>query len=156
MSRKKIAKRREITKDVIYNSELVTLLMNKILIDGKKSLSQKICYIVMDNIRVVSNSDPLELFIRAIKNVTPIVELRSRRVGGAIVQIPFEVSRQRGNSLALKFLVNSARSRPGKNIIVKLQNEILDASNNIGSSVKKKEEIHKKAESSRSLVSLRK
>lgn len=155
MSRKKISKKRQVSPDVVYNSELITLLINKVLRDGKKSLSQKICYLVMENIRVVSNSDPLELFIKAIKNVTPVVELRSRRVGGAIFQLPFEVTRERGNSLALKFIVNSARSRPGKNIVVKLQNEIIDASNNIGSSVKKKEEIHKKAESSKSLVSLR-
>jgi small subunit ribosomal protein S7 len=156
MSRKKISQKRLILVDPIYNSELVAKLINKLLKDGKKSLAQKICYVVMKNIGINSNSEPLPILIKAIKNVTPIVEVRARRIGGSISQIPIEVGERRGNSLALKFIVNSARSRPGKNIIIKLQNEIMDAFNNLGGSIKKKEEIHKKAESSKSLGSVRK
>lgn len=155
MSRRKIVKKRPIIQDPIYNSILVTMLINRILLRGKKSLAQHIFYEAMKNIRESSQQDPLEVLKKAVSNVTPIVEVKSRRVGGATYQVPVEVKSDRGNSLALRFIIKSARNRPGKNMIVKLGNEILDAYNNTGNSVKRKEEIHKMAESNRAFSTLR-
>jgi small subunit ribosomal protein S7 len=155
MPRKSIPQKRQTIPDAVYNSSLVTQLINKVLRDGKKSLSQKICYLAMRNVANISNSEPLQILLTAIKNATPLVEVRAKRVGGTILQLPIEIGERRGNSLAIKFLVDSARTRPGKNIVIKLQNEIIDASNNIGNSVKKKEDLHKKAESSKSLGNIK-
>jgi small subunit ribosomal protein S7 len=149
MSRRRTSKKRVIIQDPIYNSNLVTMIINKLLLKGKKSLAQRIFYETMKNIKETSQQDPLEILKKAIENTTPVVEVKSRRVGGATYQVPVEVKNDRGNSLALRFIIKSARNRPGKDIITKLGNEILDASNNIGNSVKKKEEIHKMAESNK-------
>lgn len=155
MSRKKKSKKRGIIEDPIYNSVLISMLINKILLKGKKSLAQHILYESMKNVKEITQQDPLEVLKKAIANVAPVVEVKSRRVGGATYQVPIEVKSERGNSLAIKFIVKSARSRSGKNMITKLGNEIIDASNNIGNSVKKKEEMHKMAESNRAFVSLK-
>nr|YP_010700445.1 ribosomal protein S7 [Strombomonas costata]WCH63652.1 ribosomal protein S7 [Strombomonas costata] len=155
MSRRKITKKRIITQDSIYNSILVTMLINRILLKGKKSLAQHIFYEAMKNIKESSQQDPLEVLKKAVLNVTPVVEVKSRRVGGATYQVPVEVKPDRGNSLALRFIIKSARNRPGKNMIIKLGNEILDAYNNVGNSVKRKEEIHKQADSNKAFASLR-
>lgn len=149
MSRRRTSKKRVIIQDPIYNSNLVTMIINKLLLKGKKSLAQRIFYETMKNIKETSQQDPLEILKKAIENTTPVVEVKSRRIGGATYQVPVEVKNDRGNSLALRFIIKSARNRPGKDIITKLGNEILDASNNIGNSVKKKEEIHKMAESNK-------
>lgn len=149
MSRRRTSKKRLITQDPIYNSNLVTMIINKLLLKGKKSLAQRIFYETMKNIKETTQQDPLEILKKAIENVTPVVEVKSRRIGGATYQVPVEVKNDRGNSLALRFIIKSARKRPGKNIIAKLGNEILDAYNNIGNSVKKKEEIHKTAEANK-------
>nr|YP_009389157.1 ribosomal protein S7 [Euglena archaeoplastidiata]AKR17930.1 ribosomal protein S7 [Euglena archaeoplastidiata] len=149
MSRRRTAKKRIIAQDPIYNSNLVTMIINKLLLKGKKSLAQRIFYETMKNIKETTQQDPLEILKKAIENATPVVEVKSRRVGGATYQVPIEVKNDRGNSLALRFIIKSARKRPGKNIITKLGNEILDAYNNIGNSVKKKEEIHKMAEANK-------
>lgn len=149
MSRRRIAKKRIIAQDPIYNSNLVTMIINKLLLKGKKSSAQRIFYETMKNIKETTQQDPLEILKKAIENATPVVEVKSRRVGGATYQVPVEVKNDRGNSLALRFIIKSARKRPGKNIITKLGNEILDAYNNIGNSVKKKEEIHKMAEANK-------
>ncbi len=149
MSRRRTAKKRIIAQDPIYNSNLVTMIINKLLLKGKKSLAQRIFYETMKNIKETTQQDPLEILKKAIENATPVVEVKSRRVGGATYQVPIEVKNDRGNSLALRFIIKSARKRPGKSIITKLGNEILDAYNNIGNSVKKKEEIHKMAEANK-------
>jgi len=109
----------------------------------------------MRNIQVKLNEEPLEILTKAIKNATPIVEVTSRRIGGATYQVPVEVSAERGTSLALRFIVKSARNRPGKNMIGKLENEIIDAYNNTGNSVKKKEEIHKNAEANKAFTTIK-
>ena len=155
MSRRKIAKKRIITQDSIYNSVLVTMLINRILLKGKKSLAQHIFYESMKNIKDSSQQDPLDVLKKAVLNVTPVVEVKSRRVGGATYQVPVEVKPDRGTSLALRFIIKSARNRPGKNMIIKLGNEILDAYNNVGNSVKRKEEIHKMADSNKAFSTLR-
>jgi len=155
MSRRRTSKKRVVVQDPIYNSNLVTMIINKLLLKGKKSLAQRIFYETMKNIKETSQQDPLEILKKAIENTTPVVEVKSRRIGGATYQVPVEVKNDRGNSLALRFIIKSARNRPGKNIITKLGNEILDAYNNIGNSVKKKEEMHKMAEANKAFSTLK-
>jgi len=110
---------------------------------------------VLKNLKTSLNQDPLEVLKKAVLNATPIVEIKSRRIGGATYQVPIEVKKERGNSLALKFIIKSARNRPGKGMISKLENEIMDAYNNIGNSVKKKEEIHKMADANKAFTTLK-
>lgn len=155
MSRRRKAKKRSILEDPIYNSILVSMIINRILIKGKKSLAQHIFYEAMKNIKESSKQDPLEILNKAVKNATPVVEVKSRRVGGATYQVPVEVNTDRGNSLALRFLIRAARKRPGKSMIAKLGNEIMDAYNNLGNAVKKKEEIHKMSEANKAFSTLR-
>ncbi len=155
MSRRKKAKKRILMEDAIYNSTLVSTIINKILLKGKKTVAEKIFYGSMRKIQETTQQDPLEILKQAVQNATPIVEVKPRRVGGATYQVPIEVKPDRGNSLAVKFIVKSARKRPGKNMISKLGNEILDAFNNTGSSVKKKEEIHRIAESNKAFTTIR-
>jgi small subunit ribosomal protein S7 len=155
MSRRRTAKKRLILEDPIYNSILVSMMINRILTKGKKSIAQRIFYEAMKNIKESSKQDPLEILKKAVNNATPIVEVKSRRVGGATYQVPVEVKAERGNSLALRFIIKSARNRPGKNMTTKLCNEILDACNNTGNSVKKKEEIHKMSEANKAFSTLR-
>jgi len=130
-------------------------MINKILLKGKKSIAERIFYGSMEKIQETTKQDPLEVLKKAINNATPVVEVKSRRVGGATYQVPMEVKSDRGNSLAISFIIKSARKRPGKNMISKLGNEILDAYNNTGNSVKKKEEIHKMAESNKAFTTLK-
>jgi len=155
MSRRKKSKKRIILQDSIYNSVLVSMMINKILLDGKKSIAQNILYEVLKNIKISLNQDPIEILKKAVTNATPIVEIKSRRIGGATYQVPIEVKKERGNSLALKFIIKSARNRPGKGMISKLENEIMDAYNNTGTSVKKKEEIHKMADANKAFTTLK-
>lgn len=155
MSRRKKSKKRVILEDPIYNSTLVSMIINRILMKGKKSIAQYIFYEAMKNIKDSTQQDPLEILKKAVSNSTPIVEIKSRRVGGATYQVPIEVKSDRGNSLALRFIIKSARNRPGKNMIIKLGNEIIDAYNNTGNSVKKKDEIHKMAEANKAFTTLR-
>ena len=156
MSRKKnIKKRKPLMPDPIYNSNLATMIINKILMKGKKNVAQKIFYESMQNIKEITKQEPIEILKKAITNATPIIEIKSRRIGGATYQVPVEVKPERGNSLALRFIIKSARKRPGKDMINKLTNEITDAYNNIGNSVKKKEEIHKMAEANKAFSTLK-
>lgn len=155
MSRRKKSKKRIIQQDPIYNSVLVNMMINKILLDGKKSIAQNILYEVLKNIKTSLNQDPIEILKKAVTNATPVVEIKSRRIGGATYQVPIEVKKERGNSLALKFIIKSARNRPGKGMISKLENEIMDAYNNTGTSVKKKEEIHKMADANKAFTTLK-
>lgn len=155
MSRRRTAKKRLILEDPIYNSTLVSMMINRILTEGKKSLAQRIFYEAMKNIKESSKQDPLEILKKAIVNTTPVIEVKSKRVGGATYQVPVEVKTDRGTSLALRFIIKAARNRPGKNMITKLGNEIIDAYNNTSNSVKKKEEIHKMAEANKAFSSMR-
>lgn len=155
MSRRRTAKKRSIMQDPIYNSVLVSMMINRILLKGKKNVAQKIFYEAMKNIQESIKKEPIEILKKAINNATPVVEVKSRRVGGATYQVPVEVKPDRGNSLALRFIIKSARNRPGKNMIIKLGNEIVDAYNNTGNSVKRKEEIHKAAEANKAFTTLK-
>ena len=155
MSRRKTAKKRFISPDPIYNSTLVTMLANRILLQGKKTVAQRILYQAMKNLEDSTQQDSLEVLRQAILNVTPLVEVKARRVGGSTYQVPLEVNSDRGTSLALRWLIKSARSRSGRTMVSKLSNEILDAYNNTGAAVCKKEETHKMAEANKAFAQFR-
>lgn len=152
MSRRKISENKKIIADPIYNSTLVSKIINKIMKSGKKSLAEKILYAAMKNIKEIKNQDPIQILKKSVENITPKIEMKTRRIGGATYQIPCEISEKRGKSIAIKILVKSAKNRNEKTIISKLQNEIIDAYNNIGNSVKRKEEIHKMAEANKAFA----
>ena len=156
MPRKGPAPRRELMADPIYHSVLVTQVVNKILLDGKRSLAEKIVYDALDIMAEKSGGDALTVLKRAMENVKPSLQVKSRRVGGATYQVPIEVNPNRRLSLSIRWLVSYARSRgDGKTMQEKLANELLDASNAIGASVKRKEDVHKMAESNRAFAHYR-
>nr|YP_010502726.1 ribosomal protein S7 [Eutreptiella eupharyngea]UXD06322.1 ribosomal protein S7 [Eutreptiella eupharyngea] len=155
MSRRRTAKKRLITPDPIYNSTLVTMLINRLLLKGKKTLAQQIFYQAMKKIEDSTQQDPLEVLRQAVVNVTPLVEVKARRVGGSTYQVPLEVKADRGTSLALRWLIKSARTRSGREMVSKLSNEILDAFNNTGAAVRKREEIHRMAEANKAYAQFR-
>ncbi len=149
MPRRAAAVRREIAPDTIYNNRLVTQLINKILLDGKKSIAENIVYGAFDIIEQKSAQDPLATFKKAMDNVRPTLEVRPKRVGGATYQVPVEVNSRRATTLAVRWIVGFSRKRREKTTAERLANEILDAANGMGSSVKKREDLFKMAESNR-------
>jgi len=155
MPRKGPVPRRDVLPDPIYNSKLVTRLINRIMVDGKKNLAQTILYDAFNIVRERTGRDPMEVFEQALKNVMPVLEVRARRVGGANYQVPVEVRPDRRISLGLRWLVNYARIRGEKTMQERLANEIIDASNNTGASVKKREDTHKMAEANRAFAHYR-
>ena len=155
MPRRKRAEKREIKPDLKYNDYEVAKFVNKIMWDGKKSLAYKIFYKAMDIIKERTKEDPLEVFKKALNNVKPRLEVRPRRVGGATYQIPIEVPPHRSLSLAIRWIVESARSRKGKPMAERLADELIEASKGEGQSVKKKEDTHKMAESNRAFAHYR-
>jgi len=155
MPRKGPVERRDVLPDPIYNSKLVTRLINRIMVDGKKGKAQKILYRAFDIIREKTNQDPMEVFEQALKNVMPVLEVRARRVGGANYQVPVEVRPERRTSLGLRWLVNYARLRSEKTMEERLANEIIDAANNTGAAVKKREDTHKMAEANKAFAHYR-
>lgn len=152
MPRKGPAPKREILSDPIYNNKLVAQLINKILLEGKKNLAEKIVYGSFDIIRNKTNKDPLVVFRNAVDNVKPLLKVKSRRVGGATYQVPVEVPPRQGTILALRWVVGFTRTRKGKTMAEKLAAEIMDAAAGVGSSVKKKEDTHKMAEANRAFA----
>jgi small subunit ribosomal protein S7 len=156
MPRKGPAQRRELTPDPVYRSVVVTQLVNKVLLDGKRSVSEHIVYEALDVVRDKSASpEPVALLKRAVENVKPALEVKSRRVGGATYQVPVEVRPRRANTLAIRWLVGYSRQRREKTMALRLANEILDASNGIGASVKRREDMHKMAESNKAFAHYR-
>jgi len=155
MPRRGYVPKREVLPDPKYQSKLVSKLINVIMKNGKKSTSEKICYGAFDIIREKTGQDPLKVFKQAIENIKPILEVRPRRVGGATYQVPMEVRPNRRLSLALRWLVNYSRQRKEKTMKERLAGEILDAYNNVGSSIKKREETHKMAEANRAFAHYR-
>ncbi|NTU71044.1 MAG: 30S ribosomal protein S7 [Coriobacteriia bacterium] len=149
MPRRAAAVRREIAPDSVYNNRLVTQLINKILLDGKKSTAENIVYGAFKIIEEKSAQDPLATFKKAMDNVRPTLEVRPKRVGGATYQVPVEVNSRRSTTLAIRWIVGFSRKRREKTTAERLANEILDASNGLGSSVKKREDLFKMAESNR-------
>ena len=155
MPRKKITRKKEIFYDPVYNSSLINKLINNVMLDGKKALAQTIVYGAMDIVREKLKEDPLKIVLKAIENVRPHMETRSRRVGGATYQVPMDVRKERSYSLALRWLVGNAKDRSGKSFQEKLVGELMDAYNLKGGAIKKKETIHKMAESNRAFAHYR-
>jgi small subunit ribosomal protein S7 len=155
MSRRRETPKREIQPDPVYSSELCSRLINKIMERGKKSLSEQVFYGAMDVIRDRTGEDPMKVFKKALDNVKPILETKSRRVGGSTYQVPMEVSPTRRTSLGIRWVVSYARSRGEKTMRERLANEILDAANNRGGAVKKKEDVHRMAEANKAFAHYR-
>jgi small subunit ribosomal protein S7 len=155
MSRRKITKKREVPPDPMYNSILVSMTIRRIMKSGKKSLASRIIYDAFKIVEERTQKDPLETFEQAIKNLTPLVEVKARRVGGATYQVPMEVRQSRGTALALRWLIHYSRSRSGRTMAGKLANEILDAANETGGAIKKREETHKMAEANKAFAHYR-
>jgi small subunit ribosomal protein S7 len=155
MPRKGPATKRPIVIDPVYNSPVVTQLINKILLDGKRSTAEAIVYGALEGCREKTGTDPVATLKRALDNVRPTLEVRSRRVGGATYQVPVEVKAGRSTTLALRWLVSYSRQRREKTMTERLMNEILDASNGLGASVKKREDTHKMAESNKAFAHYR-
>ena len=155
MSRRNTAKKRDVSPDPLYNSRLVSMLTVRILKHGKKSLAQRIIYEALEIIQVRISTDPLEILEKAVRNATPLVEVKARRVGGSTYQVPMEIRAYRGTNLALRWITLFAKKRAGKNMPNKLANEILDAFNDSGSAVRKKEETHRMAEANKAFAHYR-
>ena len=147
--------RREVQPDSKYNSELVARFINRLMQRGKKSLAARLLYNALDIVEERTHRKPLEVFHQAIENATPMLEVRSRRVGGATYQIPIEVRPDRRTSLAIRWLIQTAQGRKGKPMAEKLADELMDAARNTGATVKKKEDTHKMAEANRAFAHYR-
>jgi len=155
MPRKGPVPKREVLPDPIYNSIIFTKMVNQVMWDGKKSLAERICYEAFDIVATKTSKDPMEVFEEAMKNITPILEVRARRVGGANYQVPVEVRPDRRQTLAIRWLTNYTRKRGEKTMAGRLAGEIMDAANSTGGSVKKKEDTHKMAEANKAFAHYR-
>src|SRR2546426_5936989 len=155
MPRKGPAPRRDLMPDPIYRSVLVTQVVNKVLVRGKRSLAEHIVYDALEGVRDKAGGEPIATLKRAVENVKPQLEVRSRRVGGATYQVPVEVRPRRANTLAIRWLVGYARQRREKTMAQRLAGEVLDAANGIGSAVKRREDLHKMAESNKAFAHYR-
>ena len=155
MPRRGNVPKREILADPLYNSVLVTKLVNSIMLDGKKGVAQKVVYGAFDIIKEKTEKDPLEVFTTAMENIMPSLETKSRRVGGSTYQVPMEVRPERRQTLGLRWLTTYARKRSEKTMKERLAGELMDAANNIGSAVKKREDTHKMAEANRAFAHYR-
>ena len=147
--RKRRAVKRDVLPDPIFHSKIVTKLINQIMVDGKRGKAETIVYDAFDMVKEKTNSDPNEVFAKALENIKPALEVKARRVGGANYQVPMEVSADRAQSLALRWLHTAAKGRGGKSMAEKLANELIDASNNTGGAVKKREDTHRMAEANK-------
>ena len=155
MPRKGPAPKRPVVADPVYGSPVVSQLVSKILVDGKKSVAQNIVYTALEGTRAKTGVDPVQTLKRALDNVRPTLEVKSRRVGGATYQVPIEVKPNRATTLSLRWLVGYARQRREKTMTERLMNEILDASNGLGAAVKRREDTHKMAEANRAFAHYR-
>ncbi|MDD2818356.1 MAG: 30S ribosomal protein S7 [Candidatus Nanopelagicales bacterium] len=155
MPRKGPAPKRPIIIDPVYQAPIVTQLINKVLLDGKRSTAEKIVYGALEGCAAKTGTDPVQTLKRALDNIRPTLEVRSRRVGGATYQVPVEVKAGRSTTLALRWLITYSRQRREKTMTERLMNELLDASNGLGASVKKREDTHKMAESNKAFAHYR-
>jgi len=155
MPRRRRPEPREIAPDPVYGSTLVHKFINSMMWDGKKSVSQRIFYEAMDKIRERSGDDPLKLFKKAVENCKPTLEVKTRRVGGANYQVPVEVPANRRTSLAIRWLIQNARSRPEKGMPEKLAAELMDAANMRGGAIKKRDDVHRMAEANKAFAHYR-
>ncbi|MEW6235533.1 MAG: 30S ribosomal protein S7 [Candidatus Omnitrophota bacterium] len=155
MGRKTKVVKRLILPDPVYNNVLVTKFINNLMVKGKKSLAEQIFYAMMDEIQKKTKQEPLALFKSAVENAKPDLEVRSRRVGGATYQVPVEVRSERRQTLAIRWLISSARSRGERGMIQKLANELVDAASNQGNAIKKKQDTHRMAEANKAFAHYR-
>ncbi|MDR3766543.1 MAG: 30S ribosomal protein S7 [Butyricicoccus sp.] len=155
MPRRGNVPKRDVLPDPLYNSKLVTKLVNSIMLDGKKGVAQKVVYGAFDIVRDKSGREPLEVFAEAMENIMPSLEVKARRVGGATYQVPMEVRPERRQTLGLRWLTKYSRARSEKTMRARLAGEILDAANNLGGSVKKREDTHKMAEANKAFAHYR-
>ena len=155
MPRKGYIAKREVIPDPVYNSKLVTKLINNVMESGKKSVAQKIVYGAFDIVKEKTGNDPLATFDEAMNNIMPVLEVKARRVGGATYQVPIEIRADRRQALGLRWLVRYARLRNEKTMAEKLANEIIDATNSMGAAFKKKEDTHKMAEANKAFAHYR-
>lgn len=153
--RKRQAIKRDVLADPIYNSKMITKLINGIMLDGKKGTAQKILYDALETVKEKTNRDPMEVLNEAFDNIRPSLEIRSRRIGGSNYSVPTEVREERANALMLRWLIQYAKNRSGKGMAEKLAAEIIDASNGIGGAVKKREDTHKMAEANKAFAHYR-
>lgn len=155
MPRRGFVPKRDVLPDPMYNSKLVTKLINSIMYDGKKGVSQKVVYGAFDLIKEKTGKEPLEVFEQALENIMPVLEVKARRVGGSTYQVPIEVRPERRQTLGLRWLTLYSRQRNEKTMRERLANEIMDAVNNLGSSVKKREETHRMADANKAFAHYR-
>ncbi|HAB66888.1 MAG TPA: 30S ribosomal protein S7 [Firmicutes bacterium] len=153
--RKRRAVKRDVLPDPIYNSKIVTKLINQIMQDGKKGTAERILYEAFDTIKEKTGEEPMDVYQKALENIKPLLEVKSRRVGGSNLQVPIEVTEERSQALALRWLVNYAKTRNGKGMAINLANEIMDAANGVGGAVKKREDTHKMAEANKAFAHYR-
>jgi len=147
--------KRDILPDPMYNSVVLTKLINQVMLDGKRGTAQTICYDAFDIIKEKTGKDPLDVFIEAMENIMPVLEVKARRVGGATYQVPIEVSSKRRQTLGIRWLVINTRNRGERTMRERLAGEIMDAANNAGASVKKKEDTHRMAEANKAFAHFR-
>ncbi len=155
MPRKGHIQKRDVLADPVYNSKIVTKLVNNVMLDGKKGIAQKIVYGAFEQVAEKSGKDAMEVFEAAMNNLMPVLEVKARRIGGATYQVPVEVRPERRQALALRWLTMFSRKRSEKTMVDRLANEILDASNNTGNAVKRKEDMHKMAEANKAFAHYR-
>ncbi|MDP9019024.1 MAG: 30S ribosomal protein S7 [Candidatus Eremiobacteraeota bacterium] len=155
MPRKGPAPKRQILPDPRFNSKVLARFINKVMLCGKKSTAEKITYSALDLIQEKMSKDPMDVFSQALSNAMPLVEVRPRRVGGATYQVPMEVRPDRRQAMAMRWLINFARKRPGRSMEEKLAGELMDAANNLGASIKKREDTHKMAEANKAFAHYR-
>jgi small subunit ribosomal protein S7 len=155
MPRKGFVVRRQVAPDAVYGSDLVEKFINSMMWDGKRSTAQRIFYTAMDNIARKTNDDALKVFKKAVENCKPVLEVKTRRVGGANYQVPVEVNQYRRQALAIRWLIGYARERAGRNMIDKLTEELMDAANGRGGAIKKKEDVHRMAEANKAFAHYR-
>lgn len=155
MSRRSVVQKRPIPADSVYNSRLVTMMVRRVMKKGKKSVANQIVYDAFKIIQERTGTEAIEVFEKAVRNATPLVEVKARRVGGATYQVPMEVRSDRGTALALRWLIQYARSRTGRSMAIKLANELMDAANETGSAIRKREETHRMAEANKAFAHYR-
>ncbi|HBE21341.1 MAG TPA: 30S ribosomal protein S7 [Cyanobacteria bacterium UBA11149] len=155
MSRRAVIKKRPVPPDPVYNSRLISMIVRRLMRHGKKSLAYRIIYDAMKIIEERTGTDPITTFEKAIRNATPLVEVKARRVGGATYQVPMEVRSDRGIALAMRWLIQFSRSRAGKSMSSKLANELMDAANETGNAIRKREETHRMADANKAFAHYR-
>ena len=155
MPRKGHIPKREVMPDPVYNDVVITKLINNVMLDGKRGVAQKIVYGALDVVKEQTGEEPLEVFYKALNNAMPVLEVKARRVGGANYQVPMEVRPERRQTLGLRWIVRYARARGEKTMIERLSKEIMDASNELGGAVKRKDEMHRAAEANKAFAHFR-